>query len=88
MDDGSFAVTDSPSFELSKSTFYRQEVSSRDLHVQLPGEMAPAKLAPGAGSKVVARLPWQVPVWDGMRGAVIDLNGGSLRVAGGLAFRF
>lgn len=87
LDDGSFAVSDAPSFELSKSQFYRQEVVSRDLHLQLPGEMVPAKLTGSAG-KVLAQLPWQVPVWDEMRGAVVDLNGGTLRVAGRLSFKF
>ncbi len=87
LDNGSFEISDSPSFELSKSPFYRQEVASRDLHVQLPGEMAPARLSVVGGAKVTAKLPWQVPVWDGMKGAVVDLNGGNLRVAGGLAFK-
>ena len=88
LDDGSFQVTDSPSFELSKSPFYRQEVAQRELHVQLPGEMVPAKLSTSGGSRMVATLPWQVPVWEGMRGAVIDLNGGNLRVAGGITLKF
>ncbi len=88
LDDGSFEVSDAPSFELSKSQFYRQEVVSRDLHVQLPGEMSPARISEGNADRVVAQLPWQVPVWDGMKGAVVDLNGGSLRVAGGLSFKF
>ncbi len=88
LDDGSFEVSSAPSFELAKSQFYRQEVASRDLHVQLPGEMVPAKLSAGGSGRVLAQLPWQVPVWDGMRGAVVDLNGGSLRVAGGLSFKF
>jgi selenocysteine-specific translation elongation factor len=88
LDDGSFAVSDAPSFEMSKSPFYRHEVSSRDMHLQIPGEMVPAKLSAGEGGLLVAQLPWQVPVWEGMRGAVVDLNGGTLRVAGGLAFKF
>jgi selenocysteine-specific translation elongation factor len=88
LDDGTFEVSDSPSFELSRSPFYKQEVASRDLHLQLPGEMTPVRLSSVGGTKVQGSLPWQVPVWDGMRGAVIDLNGGALRVAGGLAFKF
>jgi len=88
LDDGSFQVTDSPTFELSKSPFYRQEVAPRELHLQLPGEMVPAKLSALGASNLAAQLPWQVPVWEGMRGAVIDLNGGNLRVAGGIAFKF
>jgi selenocysteine-specific translation elongation factor len=88
LDDGSFEVTDAPSFDFSRSLFYRQDVVGRELHVQLPGELAPAKLTAGRGQKVVAQLPWQVPVWEGMKGAAIDLNGGSLRIAGGLSLKF
>ena len=88
LDDGSLALTDSPSFEVAKSPFYRQEVSARDLHLQLPGELVPTKLTGTPGSKLGARLPWQVPVWDGMKACVVDLNGGSLRVAGGATFKF
>jgi selenocysteine-specific translation elongation factor len=88
LDDGSLALTDSPTFEVTKSLFYRQEIAFRDLHLQLPGEMVPAKLSSATGSKLGARLPWQVPVWEGMRACVVDLNGGSLRVAGGATFKF
>ena len=88
LDDGSFAVSDSLSFEMSKSPFYRQEVSSRDMHLQIPGEMVPAKLSAGEGGLLVAQLPWQVPVWEGMKAAVVDLNGGALRIAGGLTSKF
>lgn len=83
LDDGSFAVSDSFPFELSKSPFYKQEVDSRELHLQLPGEMVPAKIS---GS--TAKLPWQVPLWEGMKGCVEDLNGGNLRVAGGFTCKF
>ena len=88
LDDGSLAVTDSPTFDVAKSLFYRQELASRDLHLQLPGEMVPAKLSGAPGSKLGARLPWQVPVWEGMKACVVDLNGGGLRVAGGATFKF
>jgi selenocysteine-specific translation elongation factor len=88
LDDGSFAVADAPSFELAKSPFYKQEIASRDIHLQLPGEIVPAKLSPVEGSRVKAQLPWQVPVWEGMRAVAIDLNGGSLRVAAGATFKF
>jgi selenocysteine-specific translation elongation factor len=84
LDDGSLQLSDSPSFELARSAYYRQEVASRDLHVQLPGELVPARVNSSGGSRVTAQLPWQVPVWDGMRAAVVDLNGGALRIAGGL----
>jgi selenocysteine-specific translation elongation factor len=88
LDDGSFTVSDSPSFEFTKSPFYKQQIASRDLHLQLAGEMAPARVSPAGASKIVAQLPWQVPVWEGMKACVIDLNGGNLRVAGGADFKF
>jgi selenocysteine-specific translation elongation factor len=86
-DDGGMAVTDGLLFEFAQSQFYRQDVSSRDMHVQLPGEMVPAKITKAEGG-YSAKLPWQVPVWAGMRGAVVDLNGGPLRIAGGFACKF
>jgi len=85
LDDGTLQLADSPIFDLAKSPFYRQEVNSRDLHLQLPGEIVPARIEASGGSAITAKLPWQVPVWEGMRAAVVDLNGGALRIAGGLA---
>jgi selenocysteine-specific translation elongation factor len=81
LDDGSFALSDSPKFGVAKSPFYKQDIASRDIHLQLPGELVPARLKAGDGNLLSARLPWEVPVWEGMKCAVIDLNGGSLRVA-------
>jgi hypothetical protein len=83
LDDGSFTLTDSPTFRFAKSPFYRQEVIGRDLHLQLPGEMLPASLSDGGPGLVKASLPAPVPVWGGMQAAVIDLNGKALRIAGG-----
>jgi selenocysteine-specific translation elongation factor len=83
LDDGSFELSDAPTFEVARSPFYKQELESRDLHLQLPGEMTPANLAAGANGKMISKLPWQVPTWEGMRAAVIDLNAGNLRIAGG-----
>jgi selenocysteine-specific translation elongation factor len=88
LDDGTFQLSASPTFDLTKSPYYRQEVTERDIHVQLPGEMVPARVASSQGSSVVAQLPWQVPVWEGMKAAVVDLNGGTLRIAGGLTSKF
>jgi selenocysteine-specific translation elongation factor len=88
LDDGSFALTDSPSFEVTKSAYYRQDLLGRDLHLQLPGEMVPARIDATGSPRMVAKLPWQAPVWDGMRAAVVDLNGGALRVAAGATFKF
>ena len=84
LDDGSLQLTDRPTFEFAKSPFYRQQVGARELHLQLPGETVPARFEDAGGGRLSARLPWQVPAWDGMKGAVIDLYGGSLRIAGGV----
>jgi len=88
LDDGAFQLSTSPTFELAKSPFYRQEVVSRDLHVQLPGEIVPARITTSGSPAVTAQLPWQVPVWEGMKAALVDLNGGALRIAGGLTSKF
>ena len=87
LDDGSFALSDTLELELSKSPFYKPTVADRDLHLQLPGEAVPARLT-GPDAGLVAKLPWQVPTWDGMRSCVLDLNGGNLRVAGGATTKF
>jgi selenocysteine-specific translation elongation factor len=88
LDDGSFALASSPTFEVSKSPFYKPDVGGRDLHLQLPGEMAPAKISALSNGRATAQLPWEVPAWEGMRAAVIDLNGGALRVAAGATCKF
>lgn len=87
LDDGTYELTATPKLELSRSRFYRQEVADRDLHLQVPGELVPAHLSP-SGSDFSAQLPWQVPVWKGMRTCVVDLNGGSQRIAGGATVKF
>jgi selenocysteine-specific translation elongation factor len=88
LDDGSFALTDKVTFQFDRSSFYRQEVKGRDLHIQLPGEMLPARVTEGSGGLFAAALPVQAPVWEGMRVAVADLNAKSLRVAGGGSCKF
>ncbi len=87
MDDGSFQVRDKVTFELQQSRFYKQAIDGRDMHLQLPGEMLTCKLKAEAGTTFSAALPSGAPVWDGMRVGVVDLNGKSLRVAGGGACR-
>ncbi len=82
MDDGTFQLQDTVSIEYTQSKFYKQPVDERDLHLQLPGELLTCKLTSNGG-KISASLPAQVPVWQGMRVGVIDLNAKSLRVTGG-----
>ena len=88
LDNGTLQLSSSPSFELVRSPYYKQGVMSRDLHIQLPGEIVPARLTDSGGASVTAQLQWEVPVWEGMRGALVDLNGGTLRIAGGLTSKF
>jgi len=87
LDDGSLSLADTLRFDFGRSPFYRSPVGGRDLHLQLPGEAVPARFS-GGDSELVAKLPTQVPTWEGMRTCVIDLNGGSLRVAGGTTAKF
>jgi selenocysteine-specific translation elongation factor len=82
MDDGSLMLTDRLDLEFRKSPYYKQDVHGRDLHIQVPGEMIPAKLESMQGG-MSARLPTMVPVWQGMQVSVFDLNARALRVAGG-----
>lgn len=82
LDDGSFKLSDRLNFAFSPSAYYKQDVAGRDLHLQLPGEMVLASITK-EGGVYYAKVPAPVPVWDGMRLAVIDLNGKNLRVAGG-----
>jgi selenocysteine-specific translation elongation factor len=47
LDDGSFTVGERLTLSLEKSLFYRSEVESRDLHIQLAGEMVGARFSAG-----------------------------------------
>jgi selenocysteine-specific translation elongation factor len=87
LDDGSFELSDDLSLEFAKSNFYRPGVEGRDLHLQLAGETVSSRLETGTGGLLRAKLPTPVPVWDGMRSVVLDLNGRSLRVAGGATLK-
>ena len=83
LDDGTFRLSDSLRFRFAPSPYYKQEIAGRDLHVQLPGEMVTARISAESSGTFTASLPNAVPVWDGMRLVVVDLNGKNLRVAGG-----
>ena len=86
LDDGSFALSNELIMNFQKSGFYRPVVEGRDLHLQLPGELVPARLDAESGG-LRAKLPISSPLWDGMRVVVLDLNGKGLRVAGGAAVK-
>ena len=87
LDDGSFKLTDQLDLRYNQSPYYRQEVQGRDMHIQVPGEMIPAKFT-SAGGTTNAKLPAMVPVWEGMQVGVFDLNAKTLRVAGGATCMF
>ena len=82
LDDGTFTASDKLKLDLIKAPFYKGDVAEKELHLQLPGEMVPAKFSSSSGI-FSASLPYPVPVWDGMRACVVDLNGKGLRVAAG-----
>ena len=86
LDDGSFVLSDDLTMEFEKSAFYRPAVEGRDLHIQLPGELVPARLEAATGG-LHAKLAISCPVWDGMRVIAVDLNGKGLRVAGGATLK-
>ena len=82
LDDGSFGLTQKLTFSFDPIAFYKQGIEGRELHLQLPGQTVLASLTRD-GPNYSAVLPFQVPSWQGMRIAVLDLNGKNLRVAGG-----
>ena len=82
-DDGIAPITDQLRIDFQKSPFYKQELADREMHVQLPGEVLNASIRLGATGQILAKLPTKVPVWEGMRVAILDLNSKGLRVAGG-----
>lgn len=87
LDDGSLVTSRSVPLDFRKSPFYKLEVAGRDLHLQVQGELVPSRFS-AKGKGLVAEVPYEIPVWDGMRGVVIDLNGKNLRVAGGASCKF
>ncbi len=85
LDDGSFQLSFKFNVEFVQSQFYKQTVAGRDMHVQLPGELAVASVSKkdDMTGSLVLTLQHEVPVWEGMNVSMIDLNGKNLRVAGG-----
>lgn len=82
LDDGSFKLSETVTFSYRQSTYYKQAVTGRSLHLQLPGVLATARVE-SKDDRVTATLQNPVPVWNGMKVALVDLNGKGLRIAGG-----
>ncbi|MDV3293745.1 MAG: hypothetical protein LYZ70_05695 [Nitrososphaerales archaeon] len=84
LDDGTFEVSDMLNVDFRKSSFYTQSLDAREMHVQLPGELVAASVMAGSSEEeLTLKLRAPVPVWHGMRVALVDLNAKALRVAGG-----
>lgn len=85
LDDGSFQLSFKFNLEFVQSQYYKQTVPDRDLHVQLPGELAVVSVSKkeNRGDSLTLTLQHEVPIWQGMKVSLIDLNGKNLRVAGG-----
>lgn len=89
LDDGTFQTSDTLKLAFAKSRFYKPSVEGRDMHLQIPGEMLPAAMGSGSSTDTIsARLQAEVPLWEGMRACVVDLNAKSLRIAGGCTCKF
>jgi selenocysteine-specific translation elongation factor len=82
LDDWSLEKSTELELAFPLSPFYRQDVDGRDMHLHVAGETLKANFSKRDGN-LHALLRYEVPVWQGMRAAVIDLNGRGLRVAGG-----
>lgn len=84
LDDGSFKVATDVDFSFKQPQYYKQPTVDRDLHLEASGELLVSKIVQGKKPESrIAKLQQEIPIWEGMKVAVIDLNSKSLRVAGG-----
>lgn len=84
LDDGSYSLSKKLSFELKPSKYYKQSTANRDLHVQLNGDLLVARISESGSTNLrIAELQHEVPVKEGMKLCLIDLNSRPLRVIGG-----
>lgn len=84
LDDGSFHLSFKFALNFNQSLYYKQTIIDRDMHIQLPGELAVTSVSKGEKTgSIILSLQHEVPVWEGMRVCLIDLNGKNLRIAGG-----
>ena len=83
LDDDSCLLSNKISMKFSQSPFYKQALVERDLHAQLPGEIVLGKISKGTQqNQLLVSLQLEVPVWEGMKVCIIDLNAKNLRLAG------
>jgi selenocysteine-specific translation elongation factor len=83
LDDSTFQLEDTLRSNFRSCKFYKQSIVGRDLHVQVAGQLLPAKISGEENGTIQTKLPYAVPVWDKMKTCVIDLNAKKLRIAGG-----
>jgi selenocysteine-specific translation elongation factor len=83
LDDGSFLLSNKITMKFRQSPFYKQSILDREMHIQLPGEIAVGRISRGKDQdELVATIPFEVPTWQGMRVCIVDLNAKNLRVVG------
>jgi selenocysteine-specific translation elongation factor len=83
MDDGSSNLSKELMIKFKPTPFYNQSVLDRDMHIQMPGEIALCRVRKGkANDEITASIPFVAPIWENMRVCIIDLNAKNLRVAG------
>jgi selenocysteine-specific translation elongation factor len=83
LDDGSFPLSKEVTMKFRQTPFYKQSVLDREMHVQFPGEAVLGRIMKGKKQdEIVASIPIEAPIWEGMRLCIIDLNAKNLRITG------
>jgi len=88
LDNSSSKISSEIEFEFKQSKYYKQPTLDRDLHFEANGEFLVSRIVQGKSpNSRIAKLSENIPVWDGMRICVLDLNSKPLRVVGGGAVK-
>jgi selenocysteine-specific translation elongation factor len=83
LDDGNLPLSKEITIKFRRIPFYKQDVVDREMHVQLPGEIAVSRIRKGKEQdQTIASIPFEAPLWEGMRLCILDLNAKNLRIAG------
>ncbi|MDG6934118.1 MAG: hypothetical protein JRN68_05425 [Nitrososphaerota archaeon] len=87
LDSGNLETLDAFSVKFRQNRFYKDQWSGKSLHLQLPGEFMPVKAeGESGGEECSIRLNARVPVWNGMKVCLIDLNAKGSRIVGSGTF--